>query len=405
MAQILARLQKKRKNLLMKVVSITTAFPRSENDVLIPWIIKLINLLKMKGVETEIFTSSYCGRKSETSNNIKVFRFRYFFKKWEKLSHDMSVPEKLKSNKFYFFVLPFFMISGMISARKFAKNNDFDLIHVHFPFPLALFGIAMKRVSKKTLVMTCHGSEVNMAKKNPVFRRIFKWMLGYADSVTVNSTFMKNELSKIIPAKEIEIIPMGSGIGEISEKSVEKERKTKTNLLFVGRLIEWKGTKYLVEAMKLLEAEKFELHIAGDGPERENLEKIAPKNVVFHGYQTGKNLEELYRNADIFILPSIVDDAGYTEGLGTVLLEATNFSIPLIGTNVGGIPDIIKDGETGLLVPHKDPEAISDAVKKLADNPELRRTFAGNAKKHIEKSFSWEMITEKFFGIYLSLTK
>ena len=389
----------------MKVVSITTAFPRNENDVLIPWIIKLINLLKTKEVETEIFTSSYCGRKSEISNNIKVFRFRYFFRKWEKLSHDMSVPEKLKSNKLYFFVLPFFMLSGMLSARKFAKNNDFDLIHVHFPFPLALFGIAMKRVSKKPLVMTCHGSEVNMAKKNPVFRKIFKWMLGYADSVTVNSTFMKNELSKIIQTKEIEIIPMGSGTGGISEKAVEKKQKTKTNLLFVGRLIEVKGTKYLIEAMKFLDSEKFELHIAGDGPERENLEKIAPQNVIFHGYQTGKNLEELYQKADIFILPSIVDDAGYTEGLGTVLLEAANFSIPVIGTNVGGIPDIIINGKTGLLVPQKDPEALSEAVKKLSENPELRETLVENAREHLKESFSWESITEKFFKIYSSLAK
>ena len=387
----------------MKVVAVTTAFPRSDSDVLIPWIIRLINLLKEKGVETDVFTSSYCGRKSEISRNISVFRFRYFFKKWEKLSHDMSVPEKLKSNKLYFLVLPFFMIFGMISACFYAKKNDFDLIHVHFPFPLALFGMVMKSVSKKPLVMTCHGSEVNMAKKNPVFRKIFNFMLKRADFITVNSTFMKNELSKIIPAKEIEIIPMGSGIGEISEKSLKKEQKTKTNLLFVGRLIEWKGTKYLIDAAKLLDPAKFELHIAGDGPERENLEKTAPENVIFHGYQTGKNLEELYLNADIFILPSIVDDAGYTEGLGTVLLEATNFSIPLIGTDVGGIPDIIKDGKTGILVPQKDPEAISDAVKKLAENSGLRETLVKNAKNHIEKSFSWETITEKFFGIYSSL--
>ena len=117
----------------MKVVSITTAFPRNENDVLIPWIIKLINLLKNKNVETEVFTSSYRGRKSEISNDIKVSRFRYFFKKWEKLSHDMSVPERLKSNKLYFLVLPFFMIFGMISACFYARKNDFDLIHVHFP--------------------------------------------------------------------------------------------------------------------------------------------------------------------------------------------------------------------------------------------------------------------------------
>ena len=385
----------------MKVVSITTAFPRSDSDVLIPWIIRLINLLKEKDVETDVFTSSYCGRKSEISNNINVFRFRYFFKKWEKLSHDMSVPEKLKSNRLYFFVLPFFMIFGMISACFYAKKNDFDIIHVHFPFPLALFGIAMKSVSKKPLVMTCHGSEVNMAKKNPVFRKIFKRMLGKADFITVNSTFMKNEVEKIIQNKNIEIIPMGAGIGDISEKeTTKKEQKTKTNILFVGRLIEWKGTKYLIDAVKMLNPEKFELHIAGDGPEREKLEKSAPENVIFHGYQTGKNLEELYLNADIFVLPSIVDDAGYTEGLGTVLLEAANFAIPSVGTNVGGIPDIIIDRKTGLLVPQKDSAALAEALQTLAKDPALCRELTENARKHLKNNFSWEIITEKFFNIY-----
>ena len=385
----------------MKVISITTAFPRSDSDVLIPWIIRLINLLTEKGVETDVFTSSYCGRKSEISRNINVFRFRYFFKNWEKLSHDMSVPEKLKSNKLYFLVLPFFMIFGMISACFYARKNDFDIIHVHFPFPLALFGIVMKIFSKKPLVMTCHGSEVNMAKKNPVFKKIFNFMLKYADFITVNSSFMKNEVEKIIQNKNIEIIPMGAGIGDISDKSAEKkELKIKTNILFVGRLIEWKGTKYLIDAVKQLDPEKFELHIAGDGPERENLEKTAPENVIFHGYQTGKNLEELYLNADVFVLPSIVDAAGYTEGLGTVLLEAANFSIPSIGTNVGGIPDIIIDRKTGLLVPQKDANALCNAIKILAEDKVLCKIMTENAQKHLKDNFSWEIITEKFFEIY-----
>ena len=385
----------------MKVISITTAFPRSDSDVLIPWIIRLINLLTEKGVETDVFTSSYCGRKSEISRNINVFRFRYFFKNWEKLSHDMSVPEKLKSNKLYFLVLPFFMIFGMISACFYARKNDFDIIHVHFPFPLALFGIVMKIFSKKPLVMTCHGSEVNMAKKNPVFKKIFNFMLKYADFITVNSSFMKNEVEKIIQNKNIEIIPMGAGIGDISDKSAEKkELKIKTNILFVGRLIEWKGTKYLIDAVKQLDPEKFELHIAGDGPERENLEKTAPENVIFHGYQIGKNLEELYLNADVFVLPSIVDAAGYTEGLGTVLLEAANFSIPSIGTNVGGIPDIIIDRKTGLLVPQKDANALCNAIKILAEDKVLCKIMTENAQKHLKDNFSWEIITEKFFEIY-----
>ena len=387
----------------MKVISITTAFPRSNSDVLIPWIIRLINLLKEKGVETDVFTSSYCGRKNEISNNINVFRFRYFFKKWEKLSHDMSVPEKLKSNKLYFLVLPFFMIFGMLSARKYAKNHDFDLIHVHFPFPLALFGIAMKNISKKPLVMTCHGSEVNMAKKNPIFRKIFKWMLGKADFITVNSTFMKNEVEKIIQNKNIEIIPMGTGIGEIENKSQQDIDKTKVSVLFVGRLIKLKGVDYLIKAMQQLDPKNFELHIAGDGPEREKLEKIAQKNVIFHGYQTGKNLEKLYRNADIFVLPSIVDDNGFTEGLGTVLLEAASFHLPLVASNVGGIPDIVIDQKTGLLVPEKDSEAIAQAILRIDGDKIFAKKLCDNAISHIQTYFSWKNISEKFLLLYKSL--
>ena len=387
----------------MKVVSITTAFPRNDSDVLIPWIIKLINLLKTKGIETDIFTSSYCGRKSEISNNIKVFRFRYFFRKWEKLSHDMSVPEKLKSNKLYFLVLPFFMIFGMLSARKYAKNHDFDLIHVHFPFPLALFGIAMKNISKKPLVMTCHGSEVNMAKKNPIFRKIFKWMLGKADFITVNSTFMKNEVEKIIQNKNIEIIPMGTGIGEIENKSQQDIDKTKVSVLFVGRLIKLKGVDYLIKAMQRLDPEKFELHIVGDGPERENLEKITQKNIFFYGYRTGAELENLYKNADLFVLPSIVDDQGFTEGLGTVLLEAASFHVPIIASNVGGIPDIVIDEKTGLLVPEKDPDAIAKAILRIDGDKIFAKKLCDNAISHVFRYFSWKNISEKFLSLYKSL--
>lgn len=457
----------------MKIISIVTSFPRNDKDVLIPWIIRLIKELKSKDIESEVFTSSYCGMDDEEKGGIKVARFRYFFKKWEKLSHDMSVPEKLKSDKRYFLVLPFFMLFGIISAYRFGKKNDFDMIHVHFPFPLALFGIAMKIASKKPMVVSCHGSEVNMAKKNRVFRVAFKWMMKYADKITVNSNFMKNELTKIVGNREIGIIPMGCGIGDFEIKDYLKKKKNneRAKILFVGRLIEWKGVKYLIEAFKMLDPQKYELHIVGDGPEREGLEdgfasckggmvdsdqksrvkverwnggegtpnstpqppsllrkeggannpSFEKRGVIlsevegrgelkkgsplhFHGYLTGTALEEMYRSADVFVLPSIVDDQGYTEGLGTVLLEAISFGIPVIGSNVGGIPDIIIDGKTGFLVMQKDSDAIAQAIEKIVNNSDFVKEMTKNALNHLAQNFSWEMITNKFILIYKSLS-
>ena len=389
----------------MKIISIVTSFPRNENDVLIPWIVKLMKLLEGRSVETEVFTSSYMGMKDEACEGIRVKRFRYFFKKWEKLSHDMSVPEKLKSNPLYFIILPFFMLFGCVAAYRFGKRNDFDIIHVHFPFPLALFGIAMKIASKKPMLISCHGSEVNMAKKNRSFKSIFRWMIKRTDIITVNSSFMKEELTRIIGDRDIEIIPMGSGIGEVRFKNVENSKKDgKTRILYVGRLIEWKGVEYLIKALRFLDSEKFELHIVGDGPERNRLEKEADDTVFFHGYLKGKALEEMYKDADVFVLPSIVDRKGYTEGLGTVLLEAVSCGVPVIGSNVGGITDIIVDGETGILVPEKDPEAIADAVAEISENNDLMMKLTSNAKEFVSEKFSWLSITEKFYNLYKKLS-
>jgi glycosyltransferase involved in cell wall biosynthesis len=450
MEKVLERVSEERKGVL-KIISIVTSFPRNENDVLIPWIIRLIKELKSRNIETAVFTSSYCGLKNELKEGTEVRRFRYFFKRWEKLSHDMSVPEKLKSDKRYFLVLPFFMLFGVISAFIFGKKNDFDVIHVHFPFPLALFGIAMKIASKKPMIVSCHGSEVNMAKKNIIFRAIFRWMMKRADGITVNSGFMKNELKKIIGNREIEIIPMGSGVGEIFPDKREKNNE-KTKILYVGRLIKLKGVKHLIDAFQKLDPSQYELHIVGDGPERSVLdcgeaassrEKLevrsekgetpsqtfAPEGeglkypfplgegagersnnpslvtrhsspIHFHGYLTGTDLQKMYQSADIFVLPSIVDDDGYTEGLGTVLLEAISHGVPVIGTNVGGIPDIIIDGETGFLVPQKNPDSIAQAIEKIVNNPELAEELTKNAKKHLARNFSWKMITDRFAEVY-----
>ena len=443
----------------MKIISIVTSFPRNENDVLIPWIIRLIKELKFNDVETDVFTSSYCGLHDESKDGIKVRRFRYFFKRWENLSHDMSVPEKLKSDKRYFLVLPFFMFFGMIAGYRYGRKNDFDIIHVHFPFPLALFGIAMKIASKKPMIVSCHGSEVNMAKKNRVFRAIFRWMMKRADIITVNSTFMQKEVTKIVTnCGNIEIIPMGSGIGEFKLGKRVKKRggdSNKIKILFVGRLIKLKGVEYLIEAFKILGSENYELHIVGDGPEKENNNSPNPlrrgkrstgafplsasvkkrgirqlplfvkeraggelfnretkkpakddKVVVrpfFHGYLTGTALEEMYRVADVFVLPSIVDDEGYSEGLGTVLLEALSYGVPVIGTDTGGIPDIVIDGVTGLLVPQKDPHAIANAIEKIVSDAELSKKLTLNGKEHFNKNFSWKVITERFHKAYMEL--
>lgn len=153
---------------------------------------------------------------------------------------------------------------------------------------------------------------------------------------------------------------------------------------------------------------RFSLHIVGDGPERGKYEKSAEKLgikpvVQFKGYLKGQELEKEYESADIFVLPSIVDSRGFTEGLGTVLLEAIESGLVVIGSRVGGIPDIVKHRETGLLVEPKDSEGLAEAILMLADDEGLRERLAKNAKNYIERDFSWEEIGNKYERIYRDL--
>ena len=152
-------------------------------------------------------------------------------------------------------------------------------------------------------------------------------------------------------------------------------------LLYVGRLSREKGLITLVEAVSLLVARgvDIKLFLVGKGDLEEYLKTRCKSlhitnNVEFLGQVPhGTPLFEIYRQADIFVLPS------FTEGLPSVLLEAMANSVPVIATAVGGIPEVVRDGETGILVPPQDAEAISEAVIRLIESTDLRNKLIKNA--------------------------
>jgi len=124
--------------------------------------------------------------------------------------------------------------------------------------------------------------------------------------------------------------------------------------------------------------------------------------VSFHGVVSNEQLEQLYRDADVFVLPSIVDARGDTEGLGIVLVEALAFRTPVVACDVGGIADVIRHGETGLLVAEKDADALAAAVLQLLDNPELAQRLVNAGMAHAQSYFDWERIIDSLSQVYRS---
>ncbi|MCP4581330.1 MAG: glycosyltransferase family 4 protein [candidate division Zixibacteria bacterium] len=176
-----------------------------------------------------------------------------------------------------------------------------------------------------------------------------------------------------------------------------------STVLTVGRLVPRKGQKYLIEAVKRLVAEGMDLKlvIIGIGPEEENL-KIQAENLNFRLELiiTDKQLEQEYKSADIFVLPSITDKQGEKEGLGLVLLEAIHFKLPVIAFENGGTTEIVIDDYSGVLLPEKDVDGLTAAIRKILTDQEYRDRLIETAYKDAHERFSVETIINQQLEIY-----
>jgi glycosyltransferase involved in cell wall biosynthesis len=123
-------------------------------------------------------------------------------------------------------------------------------------------------------------------------------------------------------------------------------------------------------------------------------------DVDFRNKVPDAELHRAFLTSDVLVLPSIIDARGDTEGLGVALLDAMSYGIPAIGTNVGGIPDIIENGVSGLLVPPADPRALANAIERIASDPAYAQRLADAGRERLRTHFSWDVITKRWDAVY-----
>ena len=169
-------------------------------------------------------------------------------------------------------------------------------------------------------------------------------------------------------------------------------------LLFVGRLSEEKGVETIIRAADILE--DIPLKIVGRGPQSDWLHKLAhgSKNIEFVGFRSGDELAQLYRGAAAVLLPSRVH-----ENFPLVAIEAMAYGKPVIASNVGGIPEIIQDRQTGYLVEPIDIDGWTEAMLRVYHDEQARDAMARESRARIEQSFTWTRHVEQIMSIYRSV--
>jgi glycosyltransferase involved in cell wall biosynthesis len=179
----------------------------------------------------------------------------------------------------------------------------------------------------------------------------------------------------------------------------------------VGRLIERKGVSHIIRALGAVrQRTPARLVVIGEGPERPQLEQLArdvgvAAHVDFRGRVSNDELRRAYAAADVFVLPSVLDARQDTEGLGVVLLEAMNYSVPVIASDIGGITDIVQHERTGLLVPPGDEAALGNALTRVLGDRALSRSLGEAGRQRLREAFSWDAIVDRWEEVYARATR
>lgn len=205
------------------------------------------------------------------------------------------------------------------------------------------------------------------------------------------------------------VLPIGINAGEF----IPNNRKTDNGciqLLSVARLVEKKGLYYSISAFNQL-AEQYpniQYDIVGEGELMLPLKELVAflgleERVFFHGAKKKDAIIDFYRNADIFVLPSITGSDGNSEGQGLVLQEAQAMQLPVIATLHHGIPEGVKDGVTGYLVPEKDIDALQIKMKLLIEQPKVRKTMGKNGREFVLSNFDNTLLGRELEHIYRDL--
>jgi glycosyltransferase involved in cell wall biosynthesis len=386
----------------MKVCLITSTYKLSADDPNVPFLVEKVRHLREQGVQVQVFAPAYEGLGDQVLDGVRVHRFRYFFKRWENLTHKQGAPNRLR-NPVYLLVAAFYIVAGLFAAVRLCRRERFDVLHVHWPFPHGIWGYCASRLSGAPMVLSFHGAELLLQRKYPFVAPFLRHALRHAAAATCNSRYTAGEAAKLSD-RPLVVIPYGA---TVDARPAAKDRsRSVRELLFVGRLVRRKGLDVLLNALVEIHAQmSVHLHVVGDGDRADEWKALArtlgvADRVTFHGAVSKQELERRYASADVFVLPAIVDERGDTEGLGVVLVEALSFMTPVIASHVGGIPDVIHDGETGLLVPQQDPGALARAVLRLLRDDELASRLAQRGLAHAREYFDWGRIVAQLIDIY-----
>lgn len=394
----------------MKICMLATSFPRTHQDFVGQWVFGLARALVAQGARVVVISPhDHDTEGHEILDGVEIRRFSYWFpKRAHGLCYGAGIPTNIRNRKWLIFQFPALEAAFLVAAMRY--GHDADIFNAHWTFS-ALPSVLVSKALGKPLVTHAYSAEYVSSLLHPVNR----FINCNSQAVISISNFTHSVVEKVAPIRSHYVVGLGVNPEKIAPDDFNvmafRSRigvKSDEKMIFaVGRLVERKGYHILIEAIAKLvnQGTKVKFLLAGQGPEREKLQaQILASDIGDRAYLLGFIPDEMLRfylrASDVLVMPSIVDHTGDTEGLGLPTIEAMANKTPVIASRIGGITDIVYDGETGLLVPPDDPDALAAAISRLFHDSLLQKQIISGGHKLFETTFSWETIAQRTLTIF-----
>ena len=307
-----------------------------------------------------------------------------------------------------------FDLIGAFRLLKFLRNNNYDLIHLHYLTPIIRLAVFLYK--PKAIILSEHGGMKGEKERKRWFitKYIHRLLRGTIDLYTTVSEENRREIVKerICSPEQCIVIYNGIDLNKFSPDNINSTSiKNKYNFpkdrFIIGTvrgLTPKMGIDHFILAFNYLFEKSHDIYgiIVGDGPLRKKLEELSAKlgineNILFLGIQ--RNIPELLSTFDIFVMPSV------WEPFGIAAVEASAMKVPVVGYDVGGLSEVIENGKTGILVKERNPKLLAESILSIINKPELRKYISEEARNRTTRFFDIKKISQKYKKVYENIMK
>jgi glycosyltransferase involved in cell wall biosynthesis len=395
----------------LRVLITTTTYPVHGPEVMPAFVHDLAGALTAHAEVTVLAPDQVGSPRGEVVDGVDVRRFPYFLpRRLQRLALREGIPDNLRASWLARLQVPGFVAAEALAMRRLVREKGIDVVNAHWLVPQAVVAAALYRRKGPALLAHGHGGDVYLLRGLPFGRHVADFVVRHADGLVMSGSGVREVLCNLVGREVTAALqPMGVRSGLFAGAGADLDRDGATPsefetgfLLFVGRMIEVKGTTYLIRALPRIR----ELHtglgliLIGDGPDRPRLEREVHRlglqdAVRFMGRLPHQQIADHLRRCRAAVVPSITDRTGRTEGLPTVILEAMAARTKVIASAVGGIPDVVRHRENGWLCNEQDPESLASAVLEALE---------GTAGSVLERAavtaarFDWEQVAIDYMG-------